>query len=186
MGLAMGGAQVASAKDATAGYWNPAGLTGIKEQANVGLMHADYFGGIAKYDGTTWIVYTPSNSGLPTTEVKDIDVDAQNNIWIGCNLGLIKFDGLNWVLFTAANSGLSVNNGVKDVEVDEVTNKVYAVTVFSVDIYDNGIWSHINSSNSPIVTGNLAEVDAHGDTVIVGLSGSSSGCWIFEDRKSVV
>ncbi len=49
-GLAMGGAQVASAKDATAGYWNPAGLTGIKEQANVGLMHADYFGGIAKYD----------------------------------------------------------------------------------------------------------------------------------------
>jgi hypothetical protein len=49
-GLAMGGAQVASAKDATAGYWNPAGLTGIKERANFGLMHADYFGGIAKYD----------------------------------------------------------------------------------------------------------------------------------------
>lgn len=49
-GLAMGGAQVASAKDATAGYWNPAGLTGIKEKANLGLMHAEYFGGIAKYD----------------------------------------------------------------------------------------------------------------------------------------
>ncbi len=49
-GLAMGGAQVASAKDATAGYWNPAGLTGIKDHPNVGLMHADYFGGIAKYD----------------------------------------------------------------------------------------------------------------------------------------
>jgi hypothetical protein len=49
-GLAMGGAQVASAKDATAGYWNPAGLTGIKENPNVGIMHADYFGGIAKYD----------------------------------------------------------------------------------------------------------------------------------------
>ena len=49
-GLAMGGAQVASAKDATAGYWNPAGLTGIKDQANAGIMHAEYFGGIAKYD----------------------------------------------------------------------------------------------------------------------------------------
>ncbi len=49
-GLAMGGAQVASAKDATAGYWNPAGLTGIKEQASVNLMHAEYFSGIAKYD----------------------------------------------------------------------------------------------------------------------------------------
>jgi hypothetical protein len=137
-------------------------------------------GGVAKYDGTTWTVFTTSNSNLPTDEVKDIDVDAQNNIWIGCNLGLIKFDGTTWVLFTSANSGLSINNGVLDVEVDEVTNKVYAVTVFSVDIYDNGTWSHINNSNSPIVTGNLAEVDAHGDTVIVGLSGSTSGCWIFD------
>ncbi|HMC98553.1 MAG TPA: PorV/PorQ family protein [Ferruginibacter sp.] len=49
-GLAMGGAQVASADDATAGYWNPAGLTGVKDHPNVGVMHADYFAGIAKYD----------------------------------------------------------------------------------------------------------------------------------------
>ncbi|HMU09754.1 MAG TPA: PorV/PorQ family protein [Ferruginibacter sp.] len=49
-GLAMGSAQVASTKDETAGYWNPAGLTGIKDHPSVGLMHAEYFSGIAKYD----------------------------------------------------------------------------------------------------------------------------------------
>ncbi|MEO6489670.1 MAG: PorV/PorQ family protein [Ferruginibacter sp.] len=49
-GLAMGNAQVASAKDATAGYWNPAGLTGVKDHPNAGIMHAEYFAGIAKYD----------------------------------------------------------------------------------------------------------------------------------------
>lgn len=49
-GLAMGSAQVASVNDATAGYWNPAGLTGVKDHPNVNLMHAEYFAGIGKYD----------------------------------------------------------------------------------------------------------------------------------------
>ncbi len=49
-GLAMGNAQVASVNDATAGYWNPAGLTGVKDNPNATIMHADYFAGIAKYD----------------------------------------------------------------------------------------------------------------------------------------
>lgn len=49
-GLAMGGAQVASSADANSGYWNPAGLTNIQEDLQVGLMHAEYFAGNAKYD----------------------------------------------------------------------------------------------------------------------------------------
>src|ERR1044071_7041881 len=49
-GLAMGGAQAASVKDGTAGYWNPAGLTGVQDFPSVNLMHASYFSNIAKYD----------------------------------------------------------------------------------------------------------------------------------------
>lgn len=49
-GLAMGSAQVASVADGTAGYWNPAGLVGIKDNPNINLMHAEYFAGIGKYD----------------------------------------------------------------------------------------------------------------------------------------
>ncbi len=49
-GLAMGNAQVASVNDATAGYWNPAGLAQVKNNPVAIIMHADYFGGIAKYD----------------------------------------------------------------------------------------------------------------------------------------
>ena len=49
-GLAMGSAQVASVQDGTAGYWNPAGLTGVKDNPSVNLMHAEYFAGIGKYD----------------------------------------------------------------------------------------------------------------------------------------
>lgn len=49
-GLGMGSTQVASATDATAGYWNPAGLAHITDNPTLSLMHADYFAGIGKYD----------------------------------------------------------------------------------------------------------------------------------------
>jgi hypothetical protein len=49
-GLGMGGAQVASVNDATAGYWNPAGLVHVKDNPSISLMHAEYFAGIGKYD----------------------------------------------------------------------------------------------------------------------------------------
>ncbi len=46
----MGAAQAASVNDGTAGYWNPAGLTGIKDYPSLSLMHASYFDNIGKYD----------------------------------------------------------------------------------------------------------------------------------------
>lgn len=49
-GLAMGGAQVATVGDGTAGYWNPAGLVNVQNHPQVNLMHAEYFAGIGKYD----------------------------------------------------------------------------------------------------------------------------------------
>ena len=49
-GLGMGGSQIVSANDGTAGYWNPAGLVFVKQHPNLALMHAEYFGGIGKYD----------------------------------------------------------------------------------------------------------------------------------------
>lgn len=49
-GLGMSGAQTASASDVYASFWNPAGLLNIKEDYQVGLMHAQYFSGISKYD----------------------------------------------------------------------------------------------------------------------------------------
>lgn len=49
-GLGMGGAQIVSVNDGTAGYWNPAGLAFVKQHPNLAIMHAEYFAGIGKYD----------------------------------------------------------------------------------------------------------------------------------------
>ena len=48
--LGMGASQIVSVHDGTAGYWNPAGLVFVKDNPNLALMHAEYFGGIGKYD----------------------------------------------------------------------------------------------------------------------------------------
>jgi hypothetical protein len=49
-GLGMGAAQAASVSDGTAGYWNPAALTGVQNFPSISLMHASYFDNIGKYD----------------------------------------------------------------------------------------------------------------------------------------
>ncbi|MEM7160990.1 MAG: PorV/PorQ family protein [Bacteroidota bacterium] len=48
--LGMSNAYVSTVDDVTAGYWNPAGLLGVKSDFQVSAMHAEYFAGIAKYD----------------------------------------------------------------------------------------------------------------------------------------
>lgn len=47
--LGMANSVVATSDDVTSGYWNPTGLLNLKE-LQVGLMHSEYFAGIAKYD----------------------------------------------------------------------------------------------------------------------------------------
>jgi long-subunit fatty acid transport protein len=46
----MGSAVVAGVDDATAAYWNPAGLMQIKDNVQVSLMHNEQFAGIVKHD----------------------------------------------------------------------------------------------------------------------------------------
>ncbi len=48
--LAMSKSVVAHINDAGAGYWNPAGLAGIRDGWKAGAMHAEYFASIAQYD----------------------------------------------------------------------------------------------------------------------------------------
>ncbi|HET8838466.1 MAG TPA: PorV/PorQ family protein [Flavobacteriaceae bacterium] len=45
----MANAVVATTSDVNSGYWNPAGLTHLKDN-QLGLMHASYFANIANYD----------------------------------------------------------------------------------------------------------------------------------------
>lgn len=85
----MSNATVASTNDVHAGYWNPAGLTQMSGDIQLGLMHAEYFGSIAKYDygAVAYKIDEQSNFGISVVRfgVDDIPnttelIDAGGNI----------------------------------------------------------------------------------------------------------
>lgn len=84
----MGGAQVGAVNDATAAYWNPAGLTAIKNDPQISLMHAEYFGGIGKYDYGTIAIPASNNKRTIALSVLRFAVDDIPN-----TLFLIEPDG---------------------------------------------------------------------------------------------
>lgn len=55
-GLAMSNAQVATTSDIYSNYYNPAGLVQIPNTFQAGIMHSEYFAGIAKYDYVSFAV----------------------------------------------------------------------------------------------------------------------------------
>ncbi|MBC7903959.1 MAG: PorV/PorQ family protein [Gemmatimonadaceae bacterium] len=94
-GLAMGSAQIASVKDGSSGYWNPAGLVNVKEYPQVNLMHAEYFAGIGKYDYLSLAV--PISGGKRTLGLSVLRFavdDIPNTIFLVEPDGTINFDNI--------------------------------------------------------------------------------------------
>ena len=48
--LGMSNSIINSSDDVYSGYWNPTGLCSINSDMQIGIMHSEYFAGIAKYD----------------------------------------------------------------------------------------------------------------------------------------
>lgn len=61
----MGNNVVANISDVNAAYWNPAGLTEVRDSWQGALMHAEYFQSIAKYEYAAAAI--PLNSGTEGT-----------------------------------------------------------------------------------------------------------------------
>ena len=116
-GLAMGSAQVASVKDATAGYWNPAGLAEVKDNPAATIMHADYFGGIAKYDYAAVAVPIQDNKRTVGFSLLRFAVDdIPNTLFLVEPDGSINFNNIQ--TFSSADYAflMSVSQTVKETD----------------------------------------------------------------------
>jgi hypothetical protein len=94
---------VASVNDITAGYWNPAGLLGIKNDMQVGLMHSEYFAGIAKYDYGSIARRLDSNSVIALSVIRFGVDNIPNTTELIDASGNVNYD--KFTQFSAADYG---------------------------------------------------------------------------------
>lgn len=102
--LGMGGSVVAGVDNVTAGYWNPAGLSLIKADYQVGIMHSEYFAGIAKYDyGAFAMPLKDKKSAIALSIIRFGVDDIPNTLFLIGPDGSINYD--NITSFSVADYG---------------------------------------------------------------------------------
>ncbi|MFO8129202.1 MAG: PorV/PorQ family protein [Bacteroidales bacterium] len=99
--LAMANAQVASVSDVTSGYWNPAGLVQLSAANQVGLMHAEYFAGVAKYDYAAFAMKIDTASAFSASVIRFGIDDIPNTLDLYDDQGNVNYDRIS--KFSAAD-----------------------------------------------------------------------------------
>lgn len=105
--LAMGNAQSAIVQDVTSGYWNPAGLLGIRTRYEISAMHAEQFGGIAQYDYAGFATPIDSNSHLGITAIRFGIDDIPDTRFLYDANGNINYDNVRY--FSASDYAFLVS-----------------------------------------------------------------------------
>lgn len=109
--LGMGNAMVAGVDDVTSVFWNPAGLTRVENKLDIGLMHSEYFAGIAKYDYVGLAHSIDEKSSVGFAAIRFGVDDIPNTTQLINNEGNIDYDRIT--LFTAADYGFLFSYGRK-------------------------------------------------------------------------
>jgi len=78
-------------------------------------MGAEFGLGLTRFDGSTWTTYNHNNSPLPSDCFWDVQVDADNRLWIATagDVGLVCYDGTAWTTYDTDNSGIALNEVTK-------------------------------------------------------------------------
>lgn len=135
------------------------------------LWAGTWWGGLAKFDGSTWTVYNDINSALPNDLVFSLATDVSGNMWIGTVNGLAKFIGNNWTIFNSNNSGLP-GDVVRALAIDGSSNIWIGTWGDGLAKFDGITWTVYNASNSGLP-------DDHVSSLAIDGSGNK---WIGTDN----
>lgn len=90
--LSMSNSTIASVSDVTSAYWNPAGLTQLSNDMELGVMHSEYFAGLAKFDYGAIAFKLNDSSALGLTIIRFGVDDIPNTLELIDNDGNIRYD----------------------------------------------------------------------------------------------
>ena len=102
--LGMSGAVTALSKDVNSGYWNPAGLVHLEDNA-LALMHSSYFANIANYNYIAFAMPLDKRSAVGLSLIRFGVDDILDTTKLIDEQGNINYDRIN--LFSAADYGIT-------------------------------------------------------------------------------
>lgn len=102
--LGMSGAVTALSKDVNSGYWNPAGLVHLEDNA-MALMHSSYFANIADYNYIAFAMPLDDRSAVGLSLIRFGVDDILDTTKLIDEQGNINYDRIN--LFSAADYGIT-------------------------------------------------------------------------------
>lgn len=127
--------------------------------------------GLSAFDGSSWTTYTPANSPIPSSPVRDIEIDSQSVKWIATAQGIARFDGTDWQTFGTAH-------GLPGTFVDDLAigpdGRVWAATTRGLAFYDGAAWQTIPESAGRDIR--MVTVDDEG-LVWAGVRNSGVALW---------
>ncbi|WP_255594378.1 PorV/PorQ family protein [Pontibacter sp. HSC-14F20] len=126
--LGMGNVQVAFADDATAGFWNPAGLVQLQNRYNISLMHSELFAGIAKNDFGSFAMPIDSSSALAVSVIRLGVDDIVDTRRLQNEYGYIQYDSIRF--FSVADYAVLFSYARKSNLIDGLTLGVNAKIIY--------------------------------------------------------
>lgn len=102
--LAMSGAVSATSSDVNSGYWNPAGLVHLEDNA-LALMHSSYFANIANYNYLAFAMPLDDRSAVGISIIRFGVDDILDTTKLIDQQGNINYDRIN--LFSAVDYGIT-------------------------------------------------------------------------------
>ncbi|MFC1923647.1 two-component regulator propeller domain-containing protein, partial [Chloroflexota bacterium] len=96
-------------------------------------------GGISVFDGSSWKRYSSSDSELLSNDVRTLNVDASDQVWINTNEGLQVFDGENWTIYSEEDYDLGFIN---EINIDK-EGKVWLSGSNELSVHDGQEWDSL-------------------------------------------